>query len=725
MYRKIRRNFILSTGISLVALLAGSGSSLAQKPATSPSPSEPSNDRFSVTASAEIGVRGLEVNGNDDKFRSDLNYHAGFRVFDSSFLVKDNSKGSKLFDTALVGVSGWSSDPQGSFRLNMDKAGSYNFDANIRRVNYFNNLNTHALTWSQPVSTGSQHFMNTDHDFGDMDLTVFPDRKDFRMRFGYSFNRTKGPGFNTLRFPGSSSDEFQVNSFIKSNSQDFRAGIDGQLLGFNLGFTYGHRAFRDDTQFFVDSFNPGDNPLTTTASINLLTRLMPTKGATDFGSFYVQRTIAKKLDFTGRFIYAESNSDTTQSDVASGRASATGNIILFDSITAPGKTKRPQSRGDIGLTWRPTDKLRISDTFTFDQFSISGEGRLTEFVRSTTGAGVPRPDALTTLFGARDTAYRRFSNLVEGDYQVNRTFAFNLGYRYTHRRIQAESFDISTAGAVTLGADLFSNTTHSFIGGVRIKPYKFWSIYADVERGTSDNVFTRLANDKLFNFRVRSVANLKQFSFNVSAITKNNDNPGTSVPVTGIPATEAVANTKTRIFSGSVDWTPRSELTLSGGYTYNWQNSLVDVILPVGLPDFPTSAYRLGLSSYYVRDSYFFFDIAARPIKRVGLYVSYRLDNDTGQGDRVVTRPQDIITSYPIKFHTPEGRLVIKLTRNIDWNIGYQYYSYDERQYINPFASRNPTSSILTLQGIAPQNYTAHMPYTSLRIYFGKGAGDR
>ena len=170
----------------------------------------------------------------------------------------------------------------------------------------------------------------------------------------------------------------------------------------------------------------------------------------------------------------------------------------------------------------------ISNTFTFDQFSLSGEGSLTELLRRTTNTGGPVPDLLTTLFGSRDVAYRRFSDLIEADYQVNRMFAFNIGYRYTHRRVSADSLDISTAGVVTLGTDLFSNTTNTFIAGARIKPLKNWSIYADVERGTADNVFTRLANNKVLNFRVRSVANLKTVSFNLSVIVKNNDNPGTS-----------------------------------------------------------------------------------------------------------------------------------------------------------------------------------------------------
>ncbi len=726
MYSKIRKSTLLQAAVSLAVILVDAMLFFAQAPTPSPTPAS-TEERFTVNSSAEFGIRGLDVNGDTDKFRSDLNYHAGFRVFDSSFFVRDNSKGSKVFDTALVTTSGWGSDPQGSFRMNMNRAGSYNFDASVRRVRYFNDLNTHAVTWSQLVSTGSQHAMDTLHHFGDFDLTVFPERESFRMRFGYSFNHTDGPGlsFNTIRFPSSSSDEFRVNSTIRTTSQDFRAGVEGRLLGFNLGFTYGHRIFRDKTRFFVNEFNPGDNPAGTTASINTFSRSLPAKGTTDFGNFYVQRTFAKTFDFTGRFIYSESNSNTTQTDAGTGRASATGNIIVLDAITAPGRTTRPQARSDVGLTWRATNEFRISNTFTFDQFSLSGEGSLTELLRRTTNTGGPVPDLLTTLFGSRDVAYRRFSDLIEADYQVNRMFAFNIGYRYTHRRVSADSLDISTAGVVTSGTDLFSNTTNTFIAGARIKPLKNWSIYADVERGTADNVFTRLANNKVLNFRARSVANLKTVSFNLSVIVKNNDNPGTSRAVTGIPATETIADTKTRIFSGSVDWTATSRLSFSSGYTYNQQTSLVDIILPVGAPDFPTSAYRFGTSAYYLRDSYFYFDLTARPIKRVSFYASYRLDNDKGQGDRVVTRPQDIISSYPIRFHTPEARLAIKLTRNIDWNVGYQYYSYRERQYINPFASTSPISTILLPQVVPPQNYTAHLPYTSLRIYFGKGAGDR
>ena len=83
--------------------------------------------------------------------------------------------------------------------------------------------------------------------FGDMDLTVFPESYKFRM-FGSVIRTTirmaqetitiRIPGFESPTFPGTTGtrgDEFLVNSTFKNNSSDIRVGVEGQLLGFNLG----------------------------------------------------------------------------------------------------------------------------------------------------------------------------------------------------------------------------------------------------------------------------------------------------------------------------------------------------------------------------------------------------------------------------------------------------------------------------------------------------------
>lgn len=729
MYNMRSRKIVLNAGLLIGVCLTAAGVGLGQSPAPSP---DASPSRFVVRASVEIGIRGLHVNGDHEKYRSDLNYRPGLRVFDSSFTIEDQSTGERYFDTATVQTSGWGADPSGSFRLNMSKLGTYKFDSSVRRVSYTNNLKNFAPTWSQPVSRSSQHQSNTDHNFGDFDIILRPENKKFRMNFGYSYNFTEGPGTHTIRFPafsgtttGTRGDEFQVGTALKNQSNDFRVGANGRLLGFNMGLQYGHRMFRDRTNFFLESFSPGNDLGATTASITSFQRLYGTKGTTDYANFHIQRTFAKKLDFTGRFIYSESTSHINESDRGSGTSSQAGAnfpriLIDLDQIAVTGKVKRPQSRGDIGLTYRANNFFSVSNTFNFEQFSIGGSNRFYETLISRTVAGVQRPDDRSDAFNSRATRYRRFTNFLEADFQVNERFAFHVGYRYSTRKVALEGLgrNLITNVVTILPGETETNTTNSFIAGTKIRPVKGWTVFADVEAGDADSVFTRLANNKFVNFRVRSQIKYKDLSLNVAVITKDNENPGES---SVFPGTFTIADTKTRYFSTSVDWNPLPNLSFSSGYTYNSLTSETDITIPVGSPLFSSTRFLLGKSEFYIKDNFFFFDVTAKPVKRMSVFASYRGNRDLGQGDRFIVNPQDIISSYPMLSHSPEVRLAFRITRNIDWNVGYQYYSYAEFLRADPWAF----TSFGTRQIYPSQNYTAHLPYTSLRIYFGKGAGDR
>ena len=265
--------------------------------------------------------------------------------------------------------------------------------------------------------------------------------------------------------------------------------------------------------------------------------------------------------------------------------------------------------------------------------------------------------------------------------------------------------------APTITADEASehNSTNSVIAGMKIKPVHNWVIFWDVEHGQADNVFTTPENYKYTNFRVRSRLSVNKFILNLSAVSKDNENP--SEPLASIilpPTLDFITVSKNRFYSGSVDWEPDSRFWISSGYTYRTLTSHTPVALPFS--GAPNGGYVFGVSEFFIRDHYMFFDVSAKPVKRVSLYASYRLDLDRGQGNRVsspitITNP-NFITSYPMQFNTPEIRVAFRINRNIDWNVGAQYYNYHDTQ--TPF-----------------ENYKAFLPYTSLRIYFGGRAADR
>lgn len=687
--RSFRRR-LTQTGSVLTMVAAAMISVSAQSPTPTPANEPTMLNGYEVTSTVEFGLRGLSVNGSDNKYRSDYNYRPGFRLFDSSFFMENKEKSSKFVDSLLVTSSGWLADPSGYTRVSMEKAGLYKFDSKVRQIVYFNNLDNHAR---------NGHNADTRHNIGDFDLVAYPLQDRLRIRVGMGFNSTTGDGTITTR---AYSDEFSVNSNVNNRALDFRLGADGKLLGFNLSLNYGLRTFRDRTFHSILAPNPGYNT-TNTSALAVFERTFPTNGKTHWTSFSAQRTFAKKLDFTARVLYSSTDRNVTFFEKIIGRDNSNNQIDL-DQFDISAVSKRPQTRADFGITYLVTKNVRFSNTFSFDQYSISGGARFAEAVFSRTAAGAPRATTLTNRFFDRVTGYRRFSNTVEGDFQVTNYFSFNLGYRWGQRRIHLLGFDQNLPPAtptVTLIDEVEKNTTHAFIGGMKLKPAKYWTIYGDFQHGDSDNAFTRLANANFTNLRLRSRWVYKNVSVNLSGISKDNENPSTSTAPPGTyPAGDFNANSKIRMFSAFVDWTPSTRFSLSSGYTYNRQNTETDIVVS-------TTTLLRGISRYYVRDHYAFFNVSAQPLKRVMIYASYNHNEDLGQGNRTIALPS-LYTSYPFKMRTADARLAFRFTRNIEWNVGYQYIGYNE--VVHPLS--------VTGRG---QDYNANLPYTSLRIYFGGG----
>ncbi|HET7287104.1 MAG TPA: hypothetical protein VFI71_06520, partial [Pyrinomonadaceae bacterium] len=117
--------------LHLIALvMALSVTVVAQQPSPSPSPTksdsadaptesgEKAGD-YTAIGSLEFGYRGLSVDGDHNKYQSDLNYKAGPRLFDSSFLLRSSDGKGDLFQTFLVNSTGWGADPQGNLRVSV------------------------------------------------------------------------------------------------------------------------------------------------------------------------------------------------------------------------------------------------------------------------------------------------------------------------------------------------------------------------------------------------------------------------------------------------------------------------------------------------------------------------------------------------------------------------------------------------------------------------------
>ena len=718
-------------GLVLV-LIVTMGSVIAQQPSASPSPQKPdSTDApvesgegagdFTVISSIEFGYRGLSVDGDHNKYQSDLNYRAGPRLFDSSFLLRSKNGDGTLFETLLVNSTGWGADPQGNLRVSVEQPEWYRFDATYRRFKYFRFLNNFAnpnwvfspAQFSVPprVTTG-EHGQDTRVKLGDFDLTILPKHERIRFNIGFSPERYSGPAFTNYHVGGN---EFIMLSQVESRANDFRVGADGKVGPVNFSFLQGFRRFRDDSVIDL-GVTPGINLNPAAASLTTFERNEPARGTVNYTRFSLQTLIAKKLDVTGRIIYSKAEQNYSFFENFTGRnwnpritgfppspPGATPNILNLGQYTLSGDSERPNWLGDVGLTLLATDKFRLSNTFRVEKFEINGAALFSDFFSVTRGT---RTDTVGFSNRNVDThiEYRKIQNTIEGDYQFNKDYSIHLGYRYGRRRVTEaiSGFNLGTNAPAALVPDSHTelNHTHAFLGGFKARPYSNWAIYFDAEHGTADNVFSRIGNYDYTNLRGKvRYKPTSRLGFNLGVIAKNNSNPS---EIAGVSLEDFGVSIKSRIFTSSLDWTASPRFSVSTGYNYHWINShsILDYF-------FNGVAHPLGNSLYFVRNNFFFIETVSRIAPRATLFTAYRINKDTGQGNRVADptgRPGTLIASYPMSYQAPEARLAIKLHHRLDWNVGYQFYNYNESTIVGP----------------RPQNYRAHLPYTSLRLYFGR-----
>lgn len=732
------RNKPNSLFYSVALLLFASWTIGAQQPAASPSPASTQNTSngngdaigdYAVVSSIEVGYRGSSVDGDHNKYRSDLNYSAGPRLFDTSFYLKGkNGHDGGLFDSLLVTSTGWGADPFGQMRLSVENPKWYRFDASYRKFKYFRFLNTLAnpnwifnpTTFNVPPNpvTGERGF-DTEQKLGDFDLTILPKNESIRFNVGYSPERYNGPAFTNYHVGGN---EFILLQELRSRADDYRFGADGKLGPVDFSFMQGFRRFRDDT--FVNSgANPGINLNPSTAHLNSFHRDEPTRGKVNYTRLSLHSLVAKRLDLTARIIYSKATSNSVFSEGFTGvnwnaritgwpptPPNATPNTLNLGTYTIGQDVDRPNTIGDFGVTWLASDRLRISNTFRVEDFEINGLGSFSDFFsisRPITGGTRTDSVGFNNLPARVITNYRKYLNTIEGDYAFNARHSIHFGYRYGNRHTDEffTGFNFGSNGALPTSPTSTSqssneNNTHSILFGFKSRPTTNWTIYFDGEHGAADNVFSRLGNYDYTYLRGKSRYSItNKLSLNLAVITRNNANPS---EIAGVSLEDFGVSIKSRVFTSAVDWVATPWFSVNAGYNYNWINSnaVVDYF-------FNGIRHPQGRSLYYMRNNFFYVSTVSQLARRATLFVSYRINKDNGQGSRVsdpLGNPGFLVTSYPMSLQAPEGRLAIKLHRRLDWNVGYQYYNYNESALVGP----------------RPQNYHAHLPYTSLRFYFGR-----
>jgi hypothetical protein len=652
---------------------------------------------YAVRSSIELGYRWVDVNGNQDRYRSDVNVRDGFRVLDFSMDARSIDGNGALFDFLRADVSNAGGDQSQYFSLRMDKTRFYKFDAKVRRLYYFRSLagianNQHSFDMRQQVS--------------DFNLKLFPQRA-VRLNLGFGRSMGKGPFVTTYN---TNSDQYAIGGNQRWAANDYRVGADANVGSWNIFGEYLFRGFRNDTEVVQNGGSNAGNDISNTAVLGFYDRNTPTRSSSHIFRGSVNGNIGNRVHLLLQGMHNEEDAKINQYELLTG--TDTSNRAVNRLYLAPADAKRPSKSLDAMLSVDLHENVTLSNTSRYYRYRILGDLSSSTNTTTRTVAGVVATTVNTTLFD-HTTDVTSYWNTLQVQFGYGRRFSGSLGWRYTFRDVKLFGTTASTTGTTTTRTESEASerqNTNSFIGGARFRPIDRTNFFVDYEKGTSDNVFVRVSPLDFQRVRLRAnigITDTLSFSTNFTATDRTNPTP------------QVKNDSDYRDFAASVMWEPKSRFWINGGYNYD------SVFSTANIAFFISSALKTGVSQYYSRQHFLFFDSRVGVTNRLDLFLVYRYIKDLGAPNAaapvLVPTPTadgsfNFITSLPLKRHNPEARLAFRFNNQVTANVSYRHYSYNEKFNIGYFQSYTSTSTGVVINNIP--DYRANIVTASMRFSF-------
>lgn len=625
---------------------------------------------YNIVDSFETGDRVLSVSGNREQYRSMENFGNGARLLSSFIGVTSKDGHGYLFDDLIVSTNGLGGDPYESATVRIDKNRIYEYDMSWRRNDYFNP----GLTTDGGMG---ENLLDTSYTLQDHNLTLFP-QSNVRFTLGYSRNQESGAGISSVQLFDTTSPEdptgsvFPVFSNIKILQNEFRLGTEIHWHGFTLNVLHGWEDFKDDTPFQFSGTEAGGAG--SLAALNLFQRSSPDHGTSPYWQVGLFRS-SRFVSVSGRFNYTNGEGSYLASEIALGTSQF--GALANQQIITSGDARRPVATGNLNVTVMPTSKLTVATQFSIYNVRTEGSSGYLQYDNATQSAN---------LLYFQYLGIRTLAASTDAHYQFRKWLAFHAGYGYSDRRIGLSpqfAFAGSTSGVPYIQTSLLNSGTF----GLRINPVKGLTASVDGEIGRANQPFTPKSDANYSTLAANIRYKLKNLQ--LSALTHSDYNLNS--------VTLSSYSSHARTYSASASWALGSKLSIDATLTKLHLDTLG------GIAFFANSQFLPNEVSEYISNIYAGTLGVHYGFHRLDLYLGYNHVQDVGDGrSSAVSTPvgPDLTAfqtaqTFPLRFLAPSGRASVRISERVRWNVGYQYFGYEET-----FSTG--------------ENYLAHTGYTSL-----------
>ncbi|MEZ5355404.1 MAG: hypothetical protein R2762_22435 [Bryobacteraceae bacterium] len=641
----------------LLSLIAAVTPVLAQ-PVVAPTPESTGRVRgenlgdYNVTNQFELGVRFHSVDGNLARYRSDVNYGNGVRLLGSRLTIHSREGHGKWFDEIVLNTQGLGNDPYQFAGLRIQHNTLYRYDFTFRINDYVNP----GLT----TGTLGGHAMNTRRQWQDHDFVLLP-RSRFRLLAGYSGNRQDGPGLVTTQLFDSRGDEYPLFADIDRRQREFRLGAEATAAGFRFLILRGWQRYEENSPA-IQAAHPGAS-VTDLNQLTSFTRTEPYSGDTPFWRFNAQQERESWYSIGARFSYAGGRRDFRLDEMAAGLDRRGTDRVR--QVLVKGSGRRPVSTGSVTLSLFPSRNLTLTNHTAFHQIQMDGDGVYQEINNATLGLN---------LFRFQYLGLRSLVNQTDLNLKAARWLGLYGGYHFSDRRIRSREEEAVEGFDSDVRSHEQTNRIHSGLAGLRLQPVRPLRISLDGEIGRADQPFFPLSERKFHTYGARVQYRTRALTFGAASKTSYNAN---SVSL-------FTHSARSRTNSVDVSWTPKTAFSLDAGYSKQHFDSLTGIAyFTANLVEGERSLYVSNIHAIHggVRWSW---------QSRVDLYAGYTRVQDTGDGrsaaaaatgsaaDATASAVFRAVQTFPVAYQSPQARVSVRLHTNLRWNLGWQYYNYDE-----------------------------------------------
>ncbi len=596
------------------------------------------------------GYQWVDITGNKDMYRSQVNQDDGFTLGSFSLLVVDQKTAGRWFDRLRIDAADIGAYPQSRFTVHASKANAYDLRINYFRSKYFTALPEFANPFAAQGVVPGEHTADRLMESVDVDLSILP-QGTITPLVGYSGHRFDGPGRTTYHV---GQDEFRMTSDTTETVEEARVGVALHWAAFEGSVVQGWRSF-DSTDSVALAPGAGDGNsavpiLGEDQTLSDYARRTHSKGNTPVTTAFFRGLLGDRVRVVGSYVNGEYDSDTSE------RESLSGNLVSFQiqrfftglTGTVRSRAENPYWRGGLRVEADLLDNVDLVVGYTKRHREVDGWSMIYDLYTGAINFSGANPGDVARTLDTRN-AMERDENVVEARVAARDLGPFRLWAAYSRSKedltVTPDAAEIVIAGGQ--GGSYAREDKRSSAG----VGFAMAGFDASVEylKDDADNAVVRTDFLDRDRWRARlgwSDGHLVRITGTYDHTNADNTTPGIGYDLEG------------RSYGADLEITPVGKLVLRG----SWAKTKTDTAILVRQPETFTTS-----DSLYLEDGELVEGAVLWNGDHFGVDVGYSRFDNTG--------------SLPLTLDRAWASIRFDITKTVGASLQVDSHDYEESRY--------------------------------------------